>query len=699
MTTPIVFLPVDLTGSALSNFISSEFHQAAGAGQALIRPNFGDYYASGFQLYGVSGANSLTLLRHGQDYVHGHLSEQSTQASGMEVYQVVLVKNTQLFTTFSISYHAFGGQINNINYPRLYGAYLQARSGAITPYASLTGVPEFFEPTAHTHAAQDLFGMEYIVGFLNNLKTAMNHTRLSGAKYQEIRYALQGYVAERTLLDSQLPVAIRQHIDNHHDDHHYTKAVVGFGNVSNYAFTALTVNGVTLPAYASPATIGYWLANQPAATNPAHAAFTNNPHLDTKESIGLGLVSNLPVILNLDTDDYLTIYNPAYPETYVGPYVFAAGITQYGNATYAATTQPLITAALSTSTSQLSSANTILGTTSGIQMTVDAQVVSFQNSTESIAAVSEQAQGVNTNYTLRYGNALYCHTLVQVMHYDHTRFVNEQSIYPTGYMPVPELIGGLSLWLSAENPLNTLMQDIQGNLRVTRLRDMSRFQRVYSASANVAPILKASGDVAAGALGITAGKVFAFSPGLGWDKTTGAALRLKPGMTVIALVRTGSLGSRLTLLSAPNEVLDTGVYAFTPSSQVLAVRSGGLWSPLEAPVGSVQPHTSGIVIGSIGEASEASTWLASTSAIDTVDNPRGVVNNDSPWPALNYVGADLTRIGNANFGVANEGELAELLVYDRQLSVPEMTAVIEYLKLRYSNNTALSLDFSALNAF
>lgn len=699
MTTPQVFLPIDVTGSDPANFISSEYHQAPGDGQAIIRPDFGSFFSTGFQLYGVSGANNLTLMRHGVDYVFGHLNESASIASGKAVYQVVLVKNTQFFTTFSLNYHAFGGQVDGINYARLYNSYLQARSGKLTPYANLTGVPSLFPPEHHLHDVKDVFGMEFIDNFLESIKDAVTKNRTHSAKYTDVRFKLREFESERKLSDRQLPLAIRAHIDNTGFPHPYTKASVGLGNVSNFAFVELTVDGNTLPAYASPATITYWLEHQPAPDTFTHPADHSNPHEVDKEQIELGLVQNLGIAINYTAGDYLTLFNPASTELYMGPAAFAMGMAEYGTVTYVSNTQPLVDAALAQATTRLSTASGIMGATAALQVSIDALMASFQSGTTTIQTNSQAAQEANENYLLLYGNAVYCDTAVKIMEYDHMRYASGQSVYDDGYMPVPSLFDGLEFWVASWNPMNVLFADIQGHLRVTHLNDMSPKGRVFTAAANTAPILQVSDDVVNAVDGISEAKVFSFGPGLCWDQSKGPALRIKPGMTIITLVRTGPLASRLCLLSAPNAVNDTGIYAFDESSRSLNILSGGSWRPLEAPAGSAREQVSGIVAGVVSQGSEGRCWLASTSAIDFANYPRGVTLNNTAWPANAYQGAALTRIGNANYGVQNVGEIAEIIMYNRALYATEIKAIVKYLKLRYSANQALSVDYSALNAF
>jgi hypothetical protein len=700
VTTPSVFLPVDLTGAATDNFISGEYHRITSGAKTIIRPNFGDFYSHGVQLYGVSSETSLNLLRLGIDYDFAHLNEDATAQSDGAVYQAIVLKNTRFFTTFSVSYHAFGGA-RNINYTRLYNLYLEAKNGSPTPYANLTGVPSSFQPVVHDHDALDVYGLEYVTAFIDNIKNSMNVSRTGEARYTGVRLKLRAFETELQLTSTALPVAARQHVDNTGFAHSYTKAMIGLGNVANYAFVPLTIEGVTYPAYASPQVLFFWTNNPPDPDPPAHVALTNNPHGENKADVGLPLLQNLAFQPNYTQgiDLYETLISGAATEVYLGPAPFAWGVTEYADHVYAMVTQPLVDQVVTDANAKIGQATTILSSVATVQGSINTLINPLQVNVVNIDRRSQQAVALNSRFNIVHGNAKYSETLIQLLLQEREAFARQQSVYDAGYFPIPQFLDGLELWLSANNPKNELLMDMNNNLRVTKLVDMSSRQRVYAAPANTAPILAVSQDVTDEVQGISDGMVLKFSPGMAMDQLSGPVMQLRTGMTVIALVRPGEAGSRLNLLTAPNAVQETGIYGYTTTGQLLAIRSGSPWKPLEAPAATAQPETSGIVVGVVSDDSERYCWLASTVPLNYIPYPRGVNTPPSSWPSLNYRSAALTQLGNANFGINNEGEVAELLIFRRALRRPEVRAVVEYLKTRYANGAALSVDYAALNAF
>ncbi len=699
MTTPTVFLPIDLTGEDPDNFISGEYHKVANGPYAIIRPHFGDFYTEGLQLFGASAQDALTLMRHGEDYVFGHFNEQASAAGAGEVYQVILVRDTRFFTTFRLSYHVFGGEVRSINYARLWNEYLKVKGGAPTPWANLTQVPKFFDPESHVHDAKDLYGLEYITQALERIEEAITTSRGNSAKWLDIRYAMRQFEAERRVGDTALPAAVRKHIDGVDFAHTYTKAMVGLGNLANYAFTPMLYEGDLQPAYGSPETIRYWLEHLPEEDIPAHVGLTNNPHGTTKAKIGLEDVANYDIVVDYTAGDYEDLLDPDSDTVYLGPAAFAGCVTEYSEEVYTTVSQPLIDDAVVEANATLASATTIRNSATTLMTTVNTQVSQLQENAIEVERKATQASAGNNRFNIVYGNAVYSHTVRHLLFYDHQQVIKGQEVYPGGFYPVPERFDGLELWLESANPVNKLFMDPTDKLRVVEMHDRSRHKRVWTAPAHTAPILQDSQDVVNLDPGITHGKVMLFTPGLCMDQSFGAPVKIKAGMTVIALMRSGAAGSRFSLLHAPNAAQETGIFGFTPTQQALAVRSGGLWKPLEAPANSALPQSSQIVVGVISEASEAFCWLACTKAINYITYPRGLNTPASSWPAGAVQTDALTQIGNANFAIDNAGEFGALVLMDRPIWAPEVKAIVDYLRLRYTDMTALAVDYVALNAF
>lgn len=692
---------MDLTGQAADNFISAEYHQITTGAQTVIRPDFGDFYRAGLQLFGVSSENNMTLLRAGEHYDFGHLNEQATASADGEVYQVVLLKDTAFFTTFSLSYHAYGGP-TNINYNRMYNQYVKAREGMPTPWANLVNRPVLFNPEPHKNDAKDLYGLEYVKNFIDNLTSAMSSSRVNEARYTQLRVHLRSFESMLQQASAKVQSAAREHIDNTNYAHTYTKAMIGLGQVANYAFTPVVINGDTLPAYASPQVVMFWTLTSPPNPNPpVHVGLTDNPHGTTKAMVDLGDVQNLAFESHytLGISEYETLLDPNATEVYLGPAAFVGAVDEYIDDVYATVTQPIIDGVIADANAKLDQADTILTATAAVQASAEALIAPLQQNTIDIDRKASQAVSLNRRFVLLQGNATYSETLIQLMNYEQTNFDVGKNVYPDGYLPVPTLIDSLELWLSAANAQNVLTIDLNGNMRVTKLVDRSRHARIFEAPANTAPILADSQDLADDVPGMTVAKVMHFTPGLCLNQSSGKVFSIKPGMTVIALSRASEVGTQLALLTNPNAAEDAGIYSFTPDSQSLAVRSGTPWRPLEAPPNSADPNTSAIVAGVVAADAEPYCWLASTKAISYIPYPRGVNTPASSWPTSSFVSSAFTQMGNANYGSNNRGEVAELLVFNRALTKPEVRAVVEYLRLRYSDATALAVDYAAINAF
>lgn len=700
MSTPPVFLPRDLTGDAPDNFISGEYHQITGGHKTIIRPNFGNFYAKGFQLFGVSSQTNLTLMRAGIDYSLGQLNEQATADSAGDVYQVVLIKDVRFFTTFSISYQAFGGP-ENINYTRLHSLYYKAKGGIPTEWSQLTNTPDGYTPVAHTNDAKDLYGLEYVNDFVQSIGQAMLLSNTSQASAGALRFRLRDLETHLQSASALLYTVAHQHMDNTGYAHAYSKAMVGLGNVANYDIVPLTINGVTLPAYAHPQILAYWTNNPPSYSPPEHISLTDNPHGSDKVAIGLGLLQNyaLQNTYDLGTDQYNDLFSSSGPTVYLGPAAFAGGVSEYAQTVFTTVTEPIITAANEAAQAAIAQAVVITGLSTDAIGSANELIVPLQASVANIDQLSQRSAALDSRFDIVSGNSIYSELLIQLLLQDREANNRNAAVYDQGYYPIPAKVDGLELWLSANNPQNSLLVGIDGHTRVVKLVDQSARARVFAAPANTAPILAVPQDITSEVSGMTKGMTMLLSPGLALDQLSGPALQLRAGMTVIALVRTGALNTRLNLLTSPGAISDTGIYGYTSDEQLLAIRSGGPWSPLEAPKGAALPNASGIIIGVVSERSEQYCWSASSQPTNYIPYPRGVDTPASNWANLNYRSAALTQIGNPNFGFAHDGELTELLVYRRALKGPEVRAIVEYLKTRYSDGHSLSVDFAALNAF
>lgn len=699
MTIPKAFLPLDLTGSAVANLVNDEYQQITGGARSIIRPDYGAYYKNSLRLYTVSGDNRLGLLNYGADYICSGFDPVATINSGQDVYSSIIILDPNLTSIFSLTYQAYGG-IDNINKPGLNTLAQLAGLGTQTPWSLLYNVPTQFNPTVgHKHDISDVYGMEVFVNYLSDIQSEIIANQ-TNAKYVSVTAALQDYIAAQEAAISGTAIGIRNHIDLIDHPHDYTASQLGLGNLMNYSFSYTLVNGIPTKAYAGPDTIGYYLANRPGYQTNNHSYLQTNPHGDTAIELGLGKLVNYAMTstYTLGTQQYSVLLASNATQVYLAPYPLVNAIDEMATVEYGTTFQQVLTNVVNSAQAVIDQANAVLTTTSGVQATLTAAVAELTTGQATATATANEAAAMDARYDLLYGNSVYAATLEQVLEYEYTNHQSNSSVTPDGYWPVPLHTSGLLLWLDPNYSGNTTFSDMNGNLRLTKLVDRSGRGLAFSADQPAdAPILAMSYDKANVLTGITNANVMHFNNGYCLTQSAGEPITITPGMTIIALLRTGSAGSMLGILVNADNPTGTGIYGYTPNNQSLVVSTGDSWKPLIAPIGSTPSHTSTIVVGSISPTSEQFCWIGSSVA-KLVNYPRGTDTPSNPWPN-HYTGLPLTQIGIPNYAIDNEGEIGDILVFDRQLSKAEVQAIVSYLTLRYTLNTALAVDYTALNAF
>ena len=695
MTNIVASLPVDPTGSSSSNYITSEYQQIAGGAHAVIRPNWGAFFKDSLQIYSVNGANGLVPMTYGTDYLFAELDTNASESTGKVVYQAIMIVNPILTSTFSLTYQAYGG-MDNQNKALIYTNANIYAYGAAIDYASLTGKPAVFPPVYHTHDLNDIYGMGHVSPYITWIGTALINN-IAGNNNLDIQYRIGNFVTASANNTEALSVAINQHIANSGYSHGYTPLQIGLGNVQNYGFTN---PGGGLPYYASPTVVAAAIASPPAVDSvfiAAHIANVSNPHSDTAAEVGLGNVANYAIQTTYSAGQYTTLLASNAPVVYLGPYALTQAVSEFSAAQH--TTSYTNAAALITNgtTGLLDRAAATEAAASAI---IAASTNALANiSTNESTAISNSNTTVATikRYGIVYNNAEYAAMLTLISQYDYARGAVNASVGRNGYWPVPSNLDGLYLWLSANNPQNTLFSDSLGALRVTALVDQSSYGRVYSAAANNAPHYKASTDIAAGASGIINGYVLGFGPGHGLVQSYGQPARLKPGMSVFAIYKTPIAGKVFNLLSSQSTGM--GINVFGNSTNALVEINSTGWEALRAPPSTQVANTSTLFCGVISAADETASWCVANTDVGVPTYPRGVNTPVTSWPTSSYMGDPLDLVGNTNYGIANSGELAELIIYNRALSGAEAASVLEYLRLRYNHSTALATDYTSLNAF
>ncbi len=281
--------PLDLTGTSPDNFIEAEVRDLpAGKNRAIVLSN-GAYYTESLVVYDNITGERLTKKTQ---YVAVQLVEAATVRAGKEVCSVIVVIDPAVSNQVRVDYQAVGGPyILNVDALVEMINTLSLDDRPVT-WGALIGKPTLFPPGHHLHDAGDVFGFEYLVLGMEEIRKAI----LMGdiASHDELR----NYTTEVDNRLSQEIDDLLAVIDAHKTDinnpHATTKAQVGLGSVQNYGIASQVEaeEGTSNVKYMTPLRVKQAITIQAGALLQAHVSDTNNPHATTKAQVGLGSVDN-----------------------------------------------------------------------------------------------------------------------------------------------------------------------------------------------------------------------------------------------------------------------------------------------------------------------------------------------------------------------------------------------------------------------
>lgn len=701
---------LDLTGASSDNLVEDEIHQIASYSKTIVKPRYGKFYKDDLALYYYTSGGELIEMTYGTAYVCAEYDRLLSRQSGREVYGAINILVTTIPGIISLNYRAVGGA-NNVNTAEVY-SQSEAVLTDITAIAfdDIADKDDTFTPDSHQHDAADVYGFDYIVANINDLANVVSASKTvfgsAVVPVKDVDTWLKVKSLKSTLSSaiSALNTAIAAHIGNTAYAHTYTAEMIGIGNVVNLSFTTtLNSNGDVIPVYASPATIAAALATLPTAGDfTAHKSSTANPHGDTAASVGFGNVSNLGMIetYTTGTSAFNSVLYNATTEAYMAPYPMIYSIMEaYADFLATKLVTPLNTLVNGTGTS-IATVSALVATVTTQVNTIESSVSTTSDNIENTLSVVAEAVNANSRWDLVDYNRPYAEGLKLLLAYEYAHANDGWGTSATGYWSLPPYVENLYLWLDSEYSGNTYKTDSDGATRLTALQDRSSYQRLFvSPGLSTSPKYQVSEDVTDGVNGMTNGKVAYFEPGNYFEQISGKAVSLNPGMTIFVMARPGSSKSILTLLTDTKASPRARVFLQGDDNRAISAVTTTTWTPLLTPKNSSVPDTSGIFVASIGESSEDINWFASSNPIDATNYPRGIVASSSSWPSADYVSTAMTRIGSTDSDGSNTGELAQLIIYNRQLSFAEVEAVVDYLRLLKSNNQSFAVDYSAKNAF
>lgn len=701
-------LPLDLDGTSTNNYVDGEVQQISSYQRTIVRPRYGKYYADSLRVFTLNQNGSFVELAKDVDYDPAEVDSLNTRITGKTIYRSIIIRSVDLSGFISLQYQALGG-VDGVDAVLAYQETQAALAGEEGyPFAELGALPDVFQPYTHQHDVRDIYGFESIVQNLYELTTVigiinqgLGTTKIS-LKDRKISQKLGDFKISLKNANRQAIQSLQDHMAGTAHQHNYTKQSVGLGLLSNYAFVAANgTDGQPLPIYAHPLALKQALQTLPPATTTTHRTRTDNPHGVDAEAVSLGNVLNYPILTTyvLNAQQFNTVFTETTVR-YLSPYALKNAVTE----AQADQVNQHLTTRLGFYTDATS------GAVPSLRSNVQTSLTTVQQRLSTIQGIVSDTQALLTEIAttakknLRYRivdfNRTFAQALKRVLAFDHASLADGFSVGQDGVWPLPPALQNLYLWLDVDFEGNTIREDATGKKRVMSLIDRSSYQRLFVAnSLSTAPVYKDSRDVVEGKIGVTRGKVADFEPGHHLNQISGQAVTLQPGMTIFLVVRNQTNGIRFDVLSDTSPTPKAKVITQFDQNRAIVADTTVGWTALKAPVNSAYANTSNIIVASIGETAYAENWLGSTRPVNVQASPKGVETITTAWPSSDFQSAPMSRIGNDDTAVACGGELSQVIIYNRQLSVAECEAVVEYLKLAKSSNLGLNVDFSAKDAF
>ncbi|AEH03577.1 virion structural protein [Pseudomonas phage PhiPA3] len=274
----ITFLPLDLTGTAVTNRIVNESHtltKVPGKNNRVFVCTHGGYYTNGFELRDNTGR---ALIR-GRDYVMTYHYQQLTEMTGKGVYGLVVITDTTAVSPVRVSYQAVGGffSVSADELKALLEKLTNSDALKIT-WEQIVGKPDAYAPADHRHELWQLYGMESMVTNLDRIGDAWALGRT--ALLSEARSYYTGYLQlAQQALDNYI-ARVNAHITDQNNPHQTDKVKIGLSFINNWPMaTAAQTTNVNLDNVYMPIGGIYNMIQSmviPALIN--HIRRQDNPH-------------------------------------------------------------------------------------------------------------------------------------------------------------------------------------------------------------------------------------------------------------------------------------------------------------------------------------------------------------------------------------------------------------------------------------
>ena len=214
--------PLDLTGASRDNLVLNELHTLKPTRVRAVALQNGAFYTASVVIRDVATARVLVA---GQDYEFDNLYQMASEHAKAEVAAIIVITNTEVSNTISVDYQCIGG---------LYGYSTTAIMQQIedlqldnrkVEWGNIYNKPAVYPPAKHLHDIGDVYGFEYLVQAIQQLRHAIM-VGDEGAHENIYRYIEKtiGSTSDRV---RELENALKRHIEDKDNPHEVTAGKIG----------------------------------------------------------------------------------------------------------------------------------------------------------------------------------------------------------------------------------------------------------------------------------------------------------------------------------------------------------------------------------------------------------------------------------------------------------------------------------------
>lgn len=234
LTGQVIRYALDLTGTSTDNYVEAEIIDLPSTAKRAVVLTGGPFYTESIVVYDNLTGQPLTKKTQ---YIAAQLIENATVRTGKEVCAVLIITDQSVSPQIRVNYQVVGGVYTLCVDALIAMVEAAAIDNRDITWGGIIGKPNLFPPGHHLHDLGDIYGFEYLVLALEEVRKAiiMGDT----ASHDEIYFKMGVLRQELIDLFNSRNDLLDNHLADFYNPHHTDKEDVGLSNVENYAVATI----------------------------------------------------------------------------------------------------------------------------------------------------------------------------------------------------------------------------------------------------------------------------------------------------------------------------------------------------------------------------------------------------------------------------------------------------------------------------